>query len=677
MTEPGGHGTHLHAEAGGVAFHHAQHVTINQRSPAGARRFISPQVNGFAKVVGRDDELAVLRDAFTDTDEPIVRVLTGLGGVGKSSIARAYAQRHKQEYAIVGWIRCEDRESVPGEFRALLPPEAAQVPDPVQAVHALLANDSRPWLLVLDNVVDADQLRELLPAAGTGYVIATSRAGSWPDDNLIVRVKPLAEPAAVELLTSVSRDADAETAAVLAGELGGLSLALAQAASYVRQGLGMTLAEYLELYRAQRPKMHRVGKAPDYSQTVATTWSLAFEKISPEARELLNLLCWYAPDSIPLGALLKDAVTRNEVVEDLESFSLITRADNAGAVNMHRLVQAVTIDQLTDRAEWITKARDLLRAISPVGHATAETLTTWSAVEPHLRALLVHLPPEGRTTLAMRLILARWTGEAGRLTAARHQVAALVVDYQRIFGPNFDGTLLARIDLANWTGRAGDPAGARDQCRDLLTDLARILGPDHPNTLATRSNLALWTGRAGNPEAARDQYLALLDTQLRVLGPNHAQALLTRHNLAVQTGEAGDPAGARDQLAELLDDQLRYQGRNSPRTLTTRGELARWTSAAGDPAGAREQSEALLADCLRVLGPDHPDSLLTRHNLAVWTDSAGDPQAARDQYAALLADCLRILGPDHPQTQLTRKNLDRLLRSGDKTTDQPPDGRPA
>jgi anion-transporting ArsA/GET3 family ATPase len=75
---------------------------------------------------------------------PVVRVLAGMGGVGKTSAARAYARRYQDEYGLIWWIPAEDQAALAGEFQTLLeilaPQYAERVADPIQAVHAVLAN---------------------------------------------------------------------------------------------------------------------------------------------------------------------------------------------------------------------------------------------------------------------------------------------------------------------------------------------------------------------------------------------------------------------------------------------------------------------------------------------------------------------------------------------------------
>jgi len=194
------------ASYGSVAAQSAGPVMVTNQlllqSPAWQRarvlRVVSAQVRGFTDVVGRGDLLDRLRQDFTGvgppSSRPVLRVLTGLGGVGKTSVARAYAQRWQQEYRLIWWVRAEDAAAAGQEFRglldALLPEEASRVADPVQAVHTLLADRVGRWLLVLDNVPGPDALAGLVPADGAGDVLVTSRASNWPDDRQAVSIPP-------------------------------------------------------------------------------------------------------------------------------------------------------------------------------------------------------------------------------------------------------------------------------------------------------------------------------------------------------------------------------------------------------------------------------------------------------------------------------------------------------
>ncbi len=506
----------------------------------------------------------------------------------------------------------------------LAPQDSDWTHDPVQAVHAVLANRVGWWLLVLDDVADPVALRGLLPAAGAGDVIITSRAGTWPDPRILLPVRSLAEPDAVELVTSLSGDRDRRIAAELADELGGLPLALAQAGCYVGHN-ALDLAGYLALYRQRRAEMHHEGNVPDYPATVATTWQLAFARLSPSARALLNLLCWYAPDTIPLDRLfsttdmkqielpepvekllrplLADELHRHRATAELVAYGLLTPAGTHGQVTAHRLVQAVTADQLaadTDGGSWITAAAILLAAACPHPPATAESTSAWQRLHTHVRTLIEALQPDHPDTLSLRDTVANWSGEVGEVTRARELYTMLVEDMVRVFGPDHRHTLVARLRLAEWMGEDGAVAQARKLATALVEDMVRVFGPDHRHTLRARATLARWTGEAGKAVQAREMFAALVDDERRVFGSDDRDTLLARANLARWTARAGDMAQARKMCIELLEDTVRILGLDDEETRVAGAALAYWTGEVDDPAQAREVYAAVVEDEARV-----------------------------------------------------------------------------
>src|SRR5205814_767731 len=90
-------------------------------------------------------------------------------------------------------------------------------------------------------------------------------------------------------------------------ELGGLPLALEQAAAYV-QASGDSLAWYLASFRQRRANLSGRGEPTGCPEAVATTWRVAFEDLqqaTPGAAGLLRLLAFCAAEAIPLRLLLQ------------------------------------------------------------------------------------------------------------------------------------------------------------------------------------------------------------------------------------------------------------------------------------------------------------------------------------------------------------------------------------
>ena len=638
-------------------------------------------------LVGREDLLAELDTRLTDGDNPTPRkvALCGLGGAGKTSVALAYAHRHLAEAGVAWQFPAEDATVLAAGFAELAAQlgagDLADTRDPVASVHAVLATFPAPWLLIFDSAADMASLAAFLPPAGPGRVLITSQNPTWPGQPL--NVPMLDRDVAAGFLVDRTGDPDLQAAGDLADELGGLPLALEQAAAYIQTTQG-TLASYLTLFRHRRSELLSRGDPTGYNKTVASTWALAFDRLeqtAPGAVGLLRLLTFCASEAIPLRLLLqpnpraairprrrawrmlaplyvlvpllKDPLAADEAIAALRRYSLITPAAD-GSVSVHRLVQAVTADQMPRRLRkaWRVTAAALIEAAIPADTSLPESWLACAALLPHARAALTY-DSHGMDELAGYL------GYQGSYAAALDLWKRVLNARERSLGPQHPRTLIARANLARWTGQAGDAAGARDQFAALLPIEERVRGAEHPDTLTARSELASWTGQAGDAAGARDQFAALLPIEERVVGAEHPRTLTARANLAGWTGEAGDAAGARDQFAALLPIEERVRGAEHPHPLADHNNLARWTGEAGDAAGARDQFTALVPVIERVLGPEHPHALITRANLARWTGEAGDAAGARDQFAALLPIRERVVGAEHPHTLADRANLAR------------------
>jgi hypothetical protein len=670
-------------------------------------------------LAGREDLLAELeaRLAGGDGREPRVVVLHGLAGAGKTSVALAFAHAYRAEAGVTWQFAAEDPAVLAAGFTELAAALGAQQPagDPVVAVHGALAS-LEGWLVVIDNAPGPEAVEAFVPPAGNGRVLITSRNALWPPGQAL-EVPVLDLEAAAGFLAARTGDADRQAAVGLAEAAGGLPLALEQAAAYA-QATGTTLAGYLALFHKRRADLLTRGQPARYGRTVATTWQLAFTQLqdsAPGAAGLLRLVAFCAPEAVPLRLLLQprpglagqlnpqvapvlmplleDELAAGDAMAALRRYSLV-RLAGEGAVSVHRLVQAVTIDQMPeDLAQaWRQAAAAVIEAAIPDDPEQPATWPVFAALLPHAQVALATdagglervaryvglsgsypaardlqqkiagaresaLGPEHPDTLTARAYFAHWTGQAGDAAAARDLFAALLPVRERVSGEEHPDTLQARHELASWTGQAGDAAAARDLFAALLPVRERVSGEEHPDTLQARGNVAYWTGQAGDPAAARDLFAALLPVAQRVGGPEHPDVLTVRTYLARWTGQEGDPAAARDLFAALLPVRERVSGKEHPDTLQARGNLAHWTGQAGDAAAARDMFAALLPVAERVGGPEHPDVLTARAYHAHWTGQAGDAAAARDLFAALLPVRERVSGPEHPDTVQARKQL--------------------
>ena len=405
------------AALGGVAAKRIGRVDIHQPAAAVPRQPVRLALRP-PPLAGREELLADLDARLTAGDGrgPRVVVLSGLGGAGKTSVAVEYAHRHLAEVGLAWQVVCEDAAVVAAAFADLAAQLGARkrrdAQDPVAAVHAVLAAYSRPWLLMFDSAPDRASVQALLPPAGNGRVLVTSRSALWPPGEML-DVPVLDQQVAAGFLVNRTGDPDEHTALRLAEELGGLPLALEQAAAYI-QATGDSLAGYLASFRQRRADLLARGEPTDYRRTVATTWVLAFtqlEQAAPSAAGLLQLLAYCAPEPVPLGMLLQprpglaeqlsqrvaevlvplleDDLAAKDAVAALRRYSL-ARPAGEGAVSVHRLVQAVTADQMPGQLSeaWRHAAADLIEAALPADTKLPAAWPVFAVLLPHARAVL-------------------------------------------------------------------------------------------------------------------------------------------------------------------------------------------------------------------------------------------------------------------------------------------------
>src|SRR3954451_12749136 len=261
--------------------------------------------------VGRADELAALAQALAKGGRAAItqpHAITGLGGVGKTTLALRYASAHLADYDLIRWLPAEEPATLAAAYAGLaaplgLDPAAPDQPALIAAVRARLERTPR-WLLVFDNAPAPASLDPYLPRLGTGHVLVTSRRQDWGEaaDTLELDVLPEAEPVALLLGETPADEAAREQAAALAAELGRPPLAIAQAHAFMRARM-LDVGTYRRQLAAARPKVLAWRRpAAAFTLPVAQVGQTSVEAAArecPAARDLLELLAFLPPEPVP------------------------------------------------------------------------------------------------------------------------------------------------------------------------------------------------------------------------------------------------------------------------------------------------------------------------------------------------------------------------------------------
>jgi hypothetical protein len=632
-------------------------------------------------MVGRQLLLAELHRRLTEPEtSPRLVALHGLGGVGKTSTALEYAYRHQEEYRLIWQLSAENPATLSAGFTELAEilgvrnSGSEDRTDPVLQVHSALATREGRWLLILDNATDPASVRAVLPPLGNGHIVITTRYAYWPAPNALP-ISVLERFDSVSFLMGRTRDSDQIAADSLADLLGDLPLALEQAGAYI-VATSCGLVGYIELFHEFRSELLERGWLSNYDASVATTWLMAFDELNetaPNAITLLRLLAIFAVYPVPLDPLLlprqdlnselntgvaeqvqrlmANQISVNDAVVELGRYSLASQPMR-GAIAIHRLVRAVTIDRIPDGqlADWRKVAAALLREVLP---ADPKRPDTWPIYQRLIPQALAILPATDMHRIVTFLI------GIGNYDTARVVQEHICDDVIQRVGRNSSEVAVEFATFFYIVGEAGNPAEARDGFAGLLNG-CRDRAPDDPFILLLRSNVARWTGAAGDPATACDIYADLLPIMERVFGPTHPRTLTAKYNYAAWIADAGDPVKSRDLYITLLPAYEEKFGLTHPETLGVQANLAFITGMAGDPQRACELYADLIPVMETILGPAHPKTLVDRTNLAYITAQVGDLASAYDQLANVYTTLKRVRGSEHPDTINIRDYLDHL-----------------
>ncbi|MEV7544776.1 BTAD domain-containing putative transcriptional regulator [Streptomyces sp. NPDC089915] len=283
--------------------------------------------------------------------------IDGMGGMGKTSLAVRAAHRLADRYPD-GQLLIDLRGFTPGEtpvtpasaldglLRTLGTP-GDRIPEDLEGRAALwrATLDGRRILLLLDNAVDAAQIRPLLPASPGCLVLVTSRARLLDLDGVEwVSIDLMKPEESTDLMTqtlgAARVAAEPEAAAELAELCGHLPLALRIATARLRNRPRWTVRYLVERLRDETRRMDELSSG---ERSVAATLRLSYLAMDEKHRTAFRILSLHPGADIDvhtaaalLGASVRDA---EDTLEFLLDVHLVQQPD-IGLYTFHDLVRS-------------------------------------------------------------------------------------------------------------------------------------------------------------------------------------------------------------------------------------------------------------------------------------------------------------------------------------------------
>jgi hypothetical protein len=612
------------------------------------------------------------------------------GSCGKTQLAVRCAESlwRSGQVDLLAWIDASSRASVlAGYAQAAAAAGLGSVGQagPAERVAAglvdWLAQATRPWLVVLDDLRDPADLAGLWLGGPAGMVIITApqekaaRGDAGQACTHVIGVGPYSTREALSyLMTCLASDPDQRSGGIdLVTALDGDPCALAHAAALVATTT-QTCRDYYRYFTDYRDRLESTSDSGTPAPPTAVTWALSADRAAQLAgggATRLQLLLAALLDGQPVpapvftaeatckflaeaGSSATDTGGAWQAVQALERTGLLA-IDYQAAPPLVRVSRAVA-EQV--RASAPGHARDA--AAAAVAAALAEA---WPADDQ----------PPGLAA-ALRSCTAALQQTAGDQLATPDGWHPLLPRA----GQSLDAAALAGPAVSHWSqlavGGGGELSPESPQALDIAGRLAqallaaeqpeqaaawwqwtaasrsRLYGPDHPDTCAAQLSLGHAMTVAGQPgDAVGVLEQAVAGFEL-VYGPGEPPTLAARQELAAACQAAGRAADAAGHYRRVLTGYERLHGARHPATLAARDDLAGACLAEGRVKEAIAQYKQMVTDAERALGASHPGTITARRSLAAAYQAAGKVGPALQLHERVCADYGKALGASHPDT---------------------------
>jgi tetratricopeptide (TPR) repeat protein len=626
-----------------------------------------------------------------NASSPVMFVLLGMGGCGKSQLALEYCHQaeHNRTYSAMFWIDATSpittQQGFTAAAQAMSKPNFSVSDDEgnLQFVRNTLNSWYGKWLLVFDNYDDPKafnnkDLKEYLPQRGQGSILITSRHEAAKSLGCHIDISAMSDGEALELLFRRSQvdqnEPNLQEGQNITKRLGYHALAIDQAGAYIL-ARNLDIKLYLTHYNSRRERV--LSEAPelwDYKRklkdspeaatklTVFTTWELSFDLITgdnaarKDKKHILTLIAFF--DGRHLSDVLFESYALEnsdwmtscrkdhewdkfdfqDILKELRNLSLLQSlqiTEEGASFSLHPLIQDwIKLRASIKSRQSYAKEAILILGVS-LGYKDVQNMPfeIRQATLVHIEAVLIneqeYLDRDHRPTDI-------------RFLDSLHEIS---------FFLNLQG----RYRMAEELGRV------------VLEQRKLLLGDEHHNTLLSMNNLALLLEFQGKYDEAEPIYRQTLALREKVLGKEHPNTLTSMNNLAGLLDSQGKYDEAEPIYRQTLALSEKVLGKEHPDTLSSMNNLAGLLDSQGKYDEAKSMYCQALAGKEKVLGQEHPSTLRSMFNLADLLEQQNSLEEAEALFRRELRGCEIVYGVSHSETTSSLKRLAALLEKMGKS----------
>ena len=505
------------------------------------------------------------------------------------------------------------------------------------------------WLLVADNVRSICKVHVHLPGPGNEQwargqlLITTQDTASIPlpssfVGHISVR-KGMKLDDACSLLANLSGIADIDMEMKVADALDYQPLALASAATYVKQLRQSITASrfgwnnYLEkLGKGQRSTTETIlaDTIPSYPKSMTEATKLAVNEILQSDKVInhtLSFLSLCATEPLSQDIVINYILDVDEEIQDKEminmriqrcSLILLEEKDGGIYIGLHQVVHDVIQSLMREhpKSVHLETVSGAITAFSQlIGYSLPENqwLYTDSVVEthrvaPHLRSLImkIELIPKENIPRIIKtgtdlVKLGQTCAHHCHFNSARKYFEYSLETFRVMNGPEHVGVATSYSNLGSVYLELGDFEQAKEFLYHALDIQLKKLGPEHVNVAVTYSNLGSVYQKLGDFEQAKEFHQRALAIKLKKFGPEHVGVATSYSDLGSVYQELGDSEQAKEYHHRALTTTQKKLGSEHFDVTTSSSKLGSVYQKLGDFEQAKEYHHRDLNITLKKL----------------------------------------------------------------------------
>ncbi|OBQ28792.1 MAG: hypothetical protein AN483_13845 [Aphanizomenon flos-aquae MDT14a] len=654
-----------------------------------------------------------------------------MGGLGKTELVTQYARQYQDHYDGIIWFNARERSLAAEVFELFTFKFGWEIPKtqggkPLTLQQQLdwcwskYPETQKPVLIVVDNLTDLTQLREVVPKEERFRVLITTRP-QYLDPNYIqeLPLKVLSPPIALELLQKqLGKNHqrivnEPKTATQICEFLGNLPLGIILVGSYLTTDLGLSLTQMLERLQKRKLAETALQKRETINPNelgIRAAFNLTWETLDTQTQYLGAFLSLFSPQFIlwDLVVWVIEFELKNEekqliwTEEELTTSKkrlyqvnfLQTGQESPEAYTIHNLVRLFLQEQLAEIGEkqpilertFITFMIFVAKRLpqSP----TSQDIEIFQLFVVHWEDLGKRLIDEinqetaAKNNLPVSMLadeifsvftgLGRFYEGQGLYQVAEFWYQQLVKVNQTLFTGDYPYLATSLNNLALLYHKQGKYSKAEPLYLDALEMTKRLFTGDHPDVADSLNNLASLYHNQGRYSEAEPLYLDALEMRKRLFTGDHPDVADSLNNLASLYDNQGRYSEAEPLYLDALEMRKRLFTGDHPDVASSLNNLA----SLYHNQGKYSEAEPLYLDALemrkRLFTGDHPDVASSLNNLANLYHNQGKYSEAEPLYLDALEMTKRLFTGDHPYVASSLNNLALLYHNQGKYSEAEP-----